>query len=201
MKKYIIISNVQQVFVFLVLTLTVSTACKSSNKKHAEEKKDTTEHIKLPPPPGADPGWVDTPKIKLAIDTNLSFKHGGFNCDSAVFLRYQGSSGEYSFSPINEKGQWISTITKRIRLTNRQSAKLTTILGDKETFKNPLNLVTAGPGIGIVYFKKGFVIAKLDISMGSSGIWATPRLGNNNYNCQFNDEANAKLREIFKQME
>ncbi|RZK87535.1 MAG: hypothetical protein EOO98_13885 [Pedobacter sp.] len=97
-------------------------ACNSGVKpaKNADTLKKRSKALSNFP----EPKWLDSPRLVLAIDTNLTHKRTAFRCDSVIIMSYNGSFGENFYLPVNEKGQWINTIKKKKKLSAIQFKKL-----------------------------------------------------------------------------
>lgn len=146
-------------FLFIFLTL-------FSCKNETENKKS----IPLPLPskaPKTEIKWLTENQVKIETKSHLSYIKG-FECDSVIGIDYIGFSGEHVYFPINEKGQYISTISKKQKLSTKQVLKLNSIFSNKKMFENPDMASCYEPRLGFVYFKNNEVICQTIVCIGCS---------------------------------
>lgn len=173
-------------FLFIIL---IFTSCKK-----VEENENTFNAFPLPPPPPkVKVKWLTENPIKLKNNSNLSYIKG-FECDSVIGIDYIGHEGEYTFAPINEKGQFINTIRKRQKLNLFQISELNAIISNKKTYENANMSSCYEPELAFIYFKNNQVICQTILCLECSRIQSTADFGNNNG--EFNEIARIKLKKL-----
>lgn len=183
---------------FIFLTLFYS--CETSTKSKTEiVVKDSTQKVNIYLD-SLEPHWLDSSRAIMKIDTNLSYSKSNFKFDSIIILDYNGGFGEHSYLPLNDSGQWITTIKFRERLTNKKASYLDDIFGDKQTYKNELHIGCFQPGLGLIYYKNNYVVGQSTICIGCARILSTMRLGNNDYYASFNQKTKDKLKQFYKDL-
>lgn len=90
-----------------------------------------------------------------------------------IGIEYIGFEGEDFFYPINEKGQYISTIRKKQKLNVEQISKLSSIIGNKKTYENPNIAGCYEPRLAFIYFKNDNVICQTQICLECSQLHST----------------------------
>ena len=161
-------------------------ACQSSRTKNSETANDTANKIRN----WSDfkPDWLDSGKVNLNIDTSL-VHNNVFKCDSAILVDYNGSFGEHSYQPLNDKGQWISTLKSKKALSFEQIQMIQTICGSKKTFENASIIGCYEPRIGIIYFKDRKVICISAICLDCARVESTALLGSGDHYSSINVNA------------
>jgi len=145
-----------------------------------------------PPPPKENITWIKTSKNTLELDKSLSHNRG-FECDSVIGIDYVGFEGEHFFYPINDKGEFISSIKKKQKLSNKQFMKLNSILGSKETYKNPRIVGCYEPRFAFVYYKGNKVIGQTQICLSCAQLRSTAQTVEGEYGNLFNEKATEEL--------
>ncbi|MRX68151.1 hypothetical protein SAMN06265349_103601 [Flavobacterium resistens] len=171
---------------FLLLSL-LFTACK---EKTATEIRYTN----LPPkPPKTEIKWLTENPVKIKTKINLSYLKG-FECDSVIGIDYIGFSGEDFYFPINEKGQYISTICKKQKLNKEQISRLSSILSNKKMFENPNIVGCYEPRLGFIYFKNNEVICQTIVCIGCSKLESSAEIASLNFG--FNEKARIEFKKL-----
>jgi hypothetical protein len=179
-------------------------SCNSNNGNTIPNSKDSFIEVKTVMteiPSDYEISWRDSGNVKLDIDPGLSHGGGAFKCDSVIAIDYIGSLGEHTYLPLNNKGQWINTISKRKKLLSSQIDSLNSILGDKTSFVNPMQVACYEPRLGIVYFRKGKVIAQSTICLLCARLESTAKLGNKESYSSFNKRTLRRLERICTQLD
>jgi hypothetical protein len=181
-----------------ILCLTILYSCEnSSSDKGKTVVTDTFPKVNIYLD-SLEPHWLDSSRVIMKIDTNLSYSKSNFKFDSIIILDYNGSFGEHSYLPLNDSGQWITTIKFREKLTSKKATYLDNIFGDKQTYKHELHIGCFQPGLGLIYYKDNCVIGQSTICIGCARILSTMRLGNKDYYASFNQETKDKLKQFYK---
>ena len=157
--------------------------------------KETEENSELKLPPKAleeSIHWVKSPKNTVEIDKSLSHQKG-FECDSVIGIDYFGFEGEHFFYPINNEGEFISTIKKSQKLSKEQFLKLNSILGSRETYKHPQIIGCYEPRLAFIYFKKNKVIGQTQICLSCAQIKSTAETVDGEYGNSINEKAIEQL--------
>lgn len=140
--------------------------------------------------------WLDSAKVNYNIDTSLSHIGAGFSFDSAITVEYTGYWVEDIFLPINDKGQWISNITKRKKLTLSQLDLIHSIFGSRKAFNNPQVIPCYEPRHGIIYFKDNKVICQSAICIDCARLQSTAKLGDGTNYSSFNQKTQKQLEQL-----
>ncbi|WP_289662512.1 hypothetical protein [Flavobacterium panacagri] len=143
---------------FLLFFFLLFTACK---EKTVTEIRYTnlppkTKKIKI--------NWLTDKTVNIKTIIHLSYVKG-FECDSVIGFNYIGFEGEHFYFPINEKGQYISTIKQTQKLSQNQISRLNSIIRDKKTYENPDIAGCYEPRLAFVYFKDNSVICQTQICL------------------------------------
>ena len=144
--------------------------------------------------------WLDSSTVEMSIDTTISYTDKKIVCDSALAVDYTGFEGEHTFLPLNDKGQWINTIHKVKKLTRPQLDYLNTIIGDKNSFLNPLLVACYEPRHGIVYFRNGKVIGQTAICLRCARLESTIKIGDPKQEGLLNESGRDKLNRLCKEL-
>jgi hypothetical protein len=190
-------SNIIAFLIFFIL------GCNSKKENTKASSKDTIELVKTimtEPFFNYTISWLDSGKVMLNIDSLLTYKDKAFNCDSAIAVDYIGHQGEQTTSPLNNKGQWISTIQKRVKLTNYQIDSLNSIIGDKKSYFNSMQVSCYFPQLGIIYFKRGKVIGQSAICLSCARLESTAKLGSGENYSSFNRIALRRFEKICSEL-
>jgi hypothetical protein len=184
-------------FLFLIFQ-----SCSNSKKENKLVSKDSSGKLQLSINKGYKTAiiWVDRNNLILQVDTTLSHKGSAFSCDSAIAFDYIGFEGEHTFSVLNDKGQWINTIKQSKKLSANQILRVHNILGNKESFDNPMFVGCYEPRLGIVYFKQGKVIGQDKLCLGCARLESTARLGNGENYSSFNKKTMRQLEKLCQQL-
>ncbi|MFD1602753.1 hypothetical protein ACFSJW_20895 [Flavobacterium artemisiae] len=176
---------------YLLLSFLILVSC----KKELENKNS----LKLLPPKNSrtEIKWLTEKTVKLKIDNNLSYSKG-FQCDSVIAIDYIGFDGEDFFYPINEKGEYISTINRKQKLNTEQILELSSILGSKKTYENPNIAGCYEPRLAFVYFKNNNVICQTQICLECSQLQSTAAIAGEYGN--FNNNAENEFKKLKKDL-
>jgi hypothetical protein len=175
-----------QIFVFISL---FAISC----KKNVEIQK---QYPKLPPKAERIKiHWLTNKTNSMAINPLLSHQKG-FECDSVIGIDYIGFEGEHFYYPINEKGELINTIIKKQKLNRKQFLKLNSILGNRDTYKNPNIVGCYEPRLGFVYFKNNKVIGQTQICLSCAQLRSTAETVEGELGELFNEKATKELNEL-----
>ena len=160
------------------------------------KETEITHEVNLPPKaPKENIYWIKEPKNILEIDKSLSHQKG-FQCDSVIGIDYFGFEGEHFFYPINNKGEFISSIKKKQKLSRKQFLKLNSILGNKETYKNPRIVGCYEPRLAFVYYKGNKVIGQTQICLSCAQLRSTAQTVEGEYGNLFNGKATEELNAL-----
>lgn len=143
--------------------------------------------------------WLAPKAATIEIDKNLSHQKG-FECDSVIGVDYIGFEGEHSYYPVNNKGQFISTIKKKRKLNKDQFQTLKSILGNKETYENPSISFCYEPRLAFIYFKNNKVIGQTKICLSCSQIESTAITVDEDSDGLINQKATEELDELRKEL-
>ncbi|KAF2517342.1 hypothetical protein [Flavobacterium foetidum] len=141
--------------------------------------------------------WVIENPVKIKTKSNLSYLKG-FECDSVIGIDYIGFSGEHYYSPINEKGNYISTIRKKQKLSREQISRLNSILSNKKMFENPNIAGCYQPRLGFVYFRNNEVICQTIVCIACSQLESSAETADLNGN--FNQKAKLELKKLTSEL-
>ena len=166
--------------------LTLFSCNNTTNNNSVTKTTDTTQTKKSKSLDDQKISWLDSSKEFYAVDSLLTHRGTAFHSDSVLAVDYTGFIGEHTFMPLNEKGQWINTITKIKKLSIDQVKFLQSILGNKKSFDNPMDVFCYEPRLGIVYFKEGKVIGQSAICLSCARLESTAKLGNHENYSSFN---------------
>lgn len=167
------------------------TACK---EKPVEEIRYTN----LPPKaPKTEIKLLTKNQVKIKTKNHLSYIRG-FDCDSVIGIDYIGFSGEDFYTPINEKGQYISTIRKKQKLSEEQISKLNSIFSNKKMFDNPNIASCYEPRLGFVYFKNNEVICQTIVCISCSRFQSSAETAGSNGD--FNKKASLEFEKLNHQL-
>lgn len=136
--------------------------------------------------------WRQDKILEILIDKNISHKKG-FEYDSIIGVDYIGFDHEHFFYPINNKGQYSSSIKKYQKLNEIQAYKLFSILSDKNTYENPRIVGCYEPRLAFVYFKNNQIIAQTQICLSCAQLRSTAKTVSGQYGGLFNQLATDKL--------
>ncbi len=175
--------------------LLIITGCNNTTE-NAIRKKDSVIQVVSDNLLDSNISWKDSSKSIYAIDTLLSHKGSAFDCDSALAIDYIGFSGEHTFLPLNNKGQWINTISKSKKLTSDQLRLIHALLGNKKTFDNPMIIGCYEPRLAIVYFKGNKIIGQSAICIGCARLESTAKLGSDENYASFNKKAMKQFEKL-----
>jgi hypothetical protein len=145
-----------------------------------------------PPTPSEKIHWLRNSKAKLEINNDLSHQKG-FECDSVIGIDYIGFENEDFYYPINNKGEFISTIKKKQKLNNEQFSNLNSILGNRKTYEHPQIIGCYEPRLGFIYYKENKVIGETQICLSCAQLHSTARTVGKEYGNSINDEARKKI--------
>jgi len=171
------------------------------NKSVIANKDSTITPPPVPPEYKLTISWLDSSKVQLSIDTSLSYKAKVINCDSAFAIDYIGFEGEHTFLPINNKGQWINSIRKIEKLSPQQQQYLTSVIGDKNIYSDPLMVACYQPRLGIIYFKNGKVIAQTAICLGCARLESTIEIGDPKQEGLINERGRKSLNKLCNELQ
>jgi hypothetical protein len=176
---------------FLLLLFLLFTACK-------EKPVIEIRHTNLPPKPTKIKiNWLTDKSVSIKTKSDLSYIKG-FDCDSVIGIDYIGFSGEHFYTPINEKGQYISTIREKQKLNKEQISKLNSIFSDKKMFENPNIANCYEPRLGFVYFKNNEVICQTIVCIGCSRFQSSAETAG--LNGDFNKNATLEFEKLNNQL-
>lgn len=186
--------------VFLYSTIV---SCKDTKVKDslAEPKGTVNPSDTDKSSPGHKIEWLDSSIVNYQVDTFLTHSGKAFLCDSAIAIDYTGFSGEHTFMPLNDNGQWISTIKKSEKLTNQQLQLVQSVLGNKKSFDNPMMVSCFEPRLGIVYFKDSKVIAQSAICLGCARLKSTAKLGDGENYSSFSELTSRQLEKLCSELQ
>lgn len=174
-------------FYFLFMLLTFA-SCKN------ETENENSAPSPLPTKaPKTEIKWMTENPVKVKTNNNLSYLKG-FECDSVIGIDYIGFSVEDFYFPINEKGQYISTIRKQQKLGKEQILKLNSIISNKKMFENPNIAGCYEPRLGFVYFKNNEVICQTIVCTGCSQLQSSAETAGLNGN--FNKNARLEFEKL-----
>jgi hypothetical protein len=139
--------------------------------------------------------WLTNKTNTMAINPLLSHQKG-FECDSVIGIDYIGFESEHFYYPINEKGEFINTIIKKQKLNRNQFLKLNSILGNRNTYKNPNIVGCYEPRLGFVYFKNNKVIGQTQICLSCAQLHSTAETVKGNIGDIFNKKATEELNKL-----
>lgn len=128
----------------------------------------------------------------IVIDKNLSHKKG-FAYDSIIGIDYTGFNHEDFFYPVNEQGQYTSSIKNSKKLNAVQCTKLFVILSDESTYKNPRIVACYEPRLAFVYFKDNKIIAQTQVCLTCAQLRSTAKTISGEYGGLFNEKATSQL--------
>jgi hypothetical protein len=157
--------------------------------------KEITYKLPAPPSKAENIYWVKKLNTEIEIDENLSHQKG-FECDSVIGVDYIGFNGEDSYYPINEKGEFISSIKKKAKLTESQFTKLKSIIGNKKTYKNPRIVGCYEPRLGFIYYKKNKIVGQTQICLSCAQLNSTAKTIKDEYGNLFNEKATEQLNDL-----
>ena len=129
---------------------------------------------------------------EVLIDKNLSHKKG-FEYDSIIGIDYIGFDHERFFYPVNNTGNYTSSIKNSKKLNEAQILKLFSILSDKNTYKNPRIVGCYEPRLAFLYFKNNKIIAQTQICLSCAQLRSTAKTVSGQYGGLFNQAATNKL--------
>lgn len=173
-----------------LILLLIFLSCKKAN---VTEK---SHEFKIPPKaPNKSIQWIKSMKSIVEIDKSLSHQKG-FECDSVIGIDYFGFEGEHYFYPINENGEFISSIIKKQKLNKEQFLKLNAILGSKETYKNPRIVNCYEPRLAFIYYKQNKVIGQTQVCISCAQLRSTAETVNGEYGNLFNEKATDQLNNL-----
>ena len=173
---------------YFLLAFLILTSCEKTSKK------ETFYHELPPKPTSVKINWLTDKKVSLKIDTYLSYSKG-FECDSVIGVNYIGFEGEHFYFPINEKGEYINTISQTKKLNNNQVSRLNLIIGSKKTYENPNITGCYEPRLAFIYFKNSKVICQTQICLGCYQLHSTANIANG-VSGDFNSQAKKELTEL-----
>lgn len=174
---------------YLLFVLLAFASCKNET-----ENKNTAMPLPiLTKAPKAEIKWLTENPVKIKTKSNLSYLKG-FECDSVIGIDYIGFSGEDFYTPINKKGQYISTIRKKQKLTEEQITRLNSILSNKKMFENPNIAGCYQPRLGFIYFKNNEVICQTIVCISCSQLESSAETASSHGN--FNEKANSKFKKL-----
>lgn len=176
-------------YFFFIVTTIVS--CKKAEEKQIETAS--------PPPPKASSieiKWLTENPVKIKTGLHLSYLKG-FECDSVIGIDYVGHKGEHTFTPINEKGQYINTIRKKQKLKLFQISELNAIIRDKKTYQNAGIIGCYQPELAFLYFKNNELICQTILCLGCSKIESTAEFGND---WEFNEKARLQFKKLHDEL-
>jgi hypothetical protein len=175
------------VLVFLVLT-----ACKNVSEKE-------NQYPVLPPKaPTTKIFWLKDKTVNIKIDPTLSYSKD-IKCDSVIGVNYIGFAGEHFFYPINEKGRYINTISQTKKLNQKQISRLSAIIGNKKTYKNPNIAACYEPRLAFIYFKNDTVICQTQICLSCNQLHSSANIADG-ADGNLNKEAVKKLTELHDEL-
>src|SRR5690606_29087619 len=125
----------------------------------------------------------------------------GITCDSVLAIDYTGFEGEHTLLPLNDKGQWINKIHKVERLTQQQEDYVAAVIGDKNSYKDPLLVACYEPRQGIIYFKNGKVIGQTAICLSCARLESTIEIGDPKREGLLNEVGRQKLNKLCKELQ
>lgn len=177
---------------YFLLAFLILISCKNVSKPE-------NQYPELPPKtPKTKIFWLNDKMANLKIDPTLSYNKE-IKCDSVIGVNYIGFAGEHFFYPINEKGNYINTISQTKKLNHNQILRLNAIIGNKKTYKNPNISGCYEPRLAFIYFKNGAVICQTQICLTCYQLQSTAHFvdvasGN------FNNLAQKKLTELHDEL-
>ena len=157
--------------------------------------KELSYELPPKPPKSENIFWLKNIKTEIEIDENLSHQKG-FVCDSVIGVDYIGFEREDFYYPINEKGEFITSIKKKIKLTENQFVKLKSIIGNKKTYKNPRIVGCYEPRLGFIYYKKNKIVGQTQICLSCAQLNSTAKTVKNEYGNLFNEKATEQLNDL-----
>ena len=141
--------------------------------------------------------WIDNNQVKVSIKNHLSYIDKSVKFDSVILVHYWGYLLEKSWKsyfPINETGQWISTIMKSKRLNEKEVYFIDSLLANPNTYDLSVYHPNLFPKFALAYFKNGQVIGQTAI--GAESVKSTILLGSKNYFAQFDSQQHKILNRI-----
>jgi hypothetical protein len=180
-----------KLFCFFILFIIGSCNYKKEDKQIASQNK-----MPPPPPPTIINFWNDSSNVKLNVQSKLVYTTKKIEFDSVRAIAYTGFEEGKVFFPINNSGQWASSITKVKNLEANFEDSFTSILGNALSFKNPMIVSCYEPRFAIVYYKESSVIAQTMICIDCARISSTIKLGNNSYGGALNEGSVSKLAKL-----
>ncbi|MBE8727065.1 hypothetical protein C4F50_19275 [Flavobacterium sp. KB82] len=167
----------------------------ASCKKEAEIESSLPQLLP-PKPPSIEIKWLSENPVKIKTGLHLSYLKG-FDCDSVIGIDYIGYKGEHTFTPINEKGQFINTIRKKQKLSLFQISELNAIIKDKKTYQNANITGCYQPELGFLYFKNNELICQTILCLECSKIESTAEFGNE---WEFNKKARLRFKKLHDEL-
>ncbi|MEO6149916.1 MAG: hypothetical protein ABIN95_12150 [Mucilaginibacter sp.] len=180
---------------FVIIVGLLYSACNSPVK--TDKKPDTSAIKTSATTAAAKPKSPKRHRVTLEINTMLTHKRSAFRCDSVIIVNYNGLVNGHTYYPVNDKGEWLNTITKKKKLNVLQLKTLNSIIGNPASFKVPLKTDCIKPDIGVVYFKDGRVIAQSEMSLECAWVKSTAQLGSNDHSHLFNKKALRRLDKFY----
>lgn len=158
---------------------------------------ENNENVNLPPPapPKEKISWLKKSKVEIEINNQLSHQIG-FECDSVIGIDYIGFENEDFYFPINEKGEFISSVKKKKKLNKKQFLKLNSILGNKKTYENPQIIGCYEPRLGFIYYIKNKVVGQTQICLDCAQLHSTAKTIDKQYGGLINDVARKELGKL-----
>ncbi|KFF02435.1 hypothetical protein [Flavobacterium reichenbachii] len=177
---------------YFLLAFLILASCKNVSKKEVH-------YTEIPPkPPRTKIFWLKDKTVNIQIDHTLSYSKD-IKCDSVIGVNYIGFAGEHFFNPINEKGQYINTIIQTKKLNQKQISRLSTIIGNKKTYKDPNIAACYEPRLAFIYFKNDTVICQTQICLSCNQLHSSAHIADG-ADGNLNKEAVKKLTELHDEL-
>ncbi|MEO8770720.1 MAG: hypothetical protein ABI402_11560 [Ferruginibacter sp.] len=173
--------------------------CKTINNdqpKHIEVLETIMEDIK----PNTV-SWLDSGKVHFFKGNPVSYNGTHFEYDSAILIDYWGYDDvvKEDFFPVNERGQWISTILNIKKNAKNSLNLIDSILNDIKTYNDTALADEAiyAPTFAIVYFKHQKILGQTAFGPTSLTVKSTILLRNNSFLAILKQKQFYKIEELF----
>jgi hypothetical protein len=182
----------------LVIFVLSALSCRqSSNKKNEITIIETTM---APIKQDYTISWSDSGKVEFKLNELLTYPKIYY--DSAKILFYMGYNlGEgldtESYFPLNDDGEWISTIMRSSIISKTDLWKVDSLLGNQKSYDESTAAGRLAPKYGIVYFKNGKVIGQTCIDPGGQTVKTTFKLPQPSYSQRLNNSECRQIEVVF----
>ena len=185
---------------FFVSILIIGCNVSSDKQKELQDKANQNSPPPLPEHYRITVSWLDSSPVSLKIDRSLSYKDHEIKCDSVLAIDYIGFEGEHTYLPVNDKGQWISTIRKVSKLQSAQEQRFREIIGNKNTYISPSIIPCYEPRLSLAYFREGKLIGQTAICLSCFRLESTIKTGDTKEDGLISQKAKEQLSELCKEL-